>query len=589
MARPTRQEAVNRSLRTNQGKSVRSEDLKRYDEFFVDPIDSSVFRENTKQVVYGRRGSGKTLLFGTVNQAIQADFPQVRIMSFAYSATEFRSSADVADTATVKETANAYFRFFIDKLCADIEALADRALAKPELLESLTRGGEETASRRDKLELAVLELWELATYGVEAPRPSDLTSEWEGRDVSTTRRGRFGSAAAGLDLKSGPRLAFGASIGRGTGTEHQATIHNVLRTERRFSPSHVKRKLVEVIELLGLEHLVVFIDEWMSLGSCQVEFAQRLNECLFHEERIGVKIAADRFQGRFNNSGQGTNFRGLDVGGDIFVAADLDYPFRDRERGFQLLSEALYRRLSFFERSLEDHFGKPPAWNADRFLNTLFETPQAFTELCVGAQGLVRDFHEIFKGCAKEIDWDVSSRQIDVESVRRATMAQNAATYDRVIRSVSANTLVFKVITPHILSARSRYFLLESRPGAYTRVVHDLLSRRLIHDVPSEAIHPSIRGEYDVFEISQGIFLELMRASEFATGEEVDITYDSAELQTITRANLAKFLLDLSLLDDALHETATTLLCPYCNEEFFSSDRAFVARHICPHCFQDQP
>lgn len=591
MAQLTRQEAVSQVLRINQGKSVRSEDLRRYEEFFVDPIDSSVFRENTNQLVYGRRGSGKTLLLNTLNDAIRADFPDQKVMSFVYSATDFRSSADVpTEGASAKETANAYFRFFVARLCSDIEAFAERTLARPGLLASLTPAGEEKVARRDALELAVLDLWELAAYGVESPRPSALKIVREARRATSVQKTASGSAHASLSI--GSPLPSGRAVvgaGRSKTNRDDATTFAALNNERRFSPSHVRKQLVRVIELLGLDHLVIFIDEWMSLGECQVEFAERLRQCLFHEDRIGVKIAADQFQGVFNNSGEGHNFRGLDVGGDIFVAVDLDHPFRDRERGVRLFTETLYRRLHSFEPALARHFGKPPLTNPERFISTIFETPQAFAELCLGAQGPCRDFHEIFKTCAKQVDWDVTTRRIDVECVRTAVIAQNSTTYDRVIRNVSANTLIFKVITPHILSARSRYFILESRPGAYTRVINDLMSKRLIHSVPSGDIHPSIRGEFDVFEISNGIFLELMRASEFATGEEVEIAYDSAEIASITKANQAKFLLDLSILDRAWADDAVTLLCNECTKEFSSNDKAYVVRHICPHCFQDQP
>lgn len=585
-----RQEAVSRALRTNEGKSPRSEDLGSYPDFFVDPINSTVLEGNANQLVYGRRGSGKTLMLGTVNERIQAAFPKSRVMSFCYTATDFRSSAEFdGQFPTVKEKTHAFFHAFIDRLCHDIFELADEIIGKVSWLESLKLAGTQNAAKRDRLVTVALELLEVSRYGTESALPGAVSTT---RKESVTAR-ESDKAALGFGVTVDPSalspvsIRGSAELGRATDSTKEQHEETVFQFKRQFSPVRVRQLLIEIIEVLDLDCLVIFIDEWMSLSDCQVEFAERLRQCLFGDKRIGVKIAADQYQGQFDNSGQGHNFRGIEVGADIFVAVDLDQPFRDSGRTIDLFAEALYRRLYHFEPVLERFFGAPPLANQELFLDTVFASRQAFVELCAGAQGICRDFHLLFQECSKRINSDLTSGKIDFDTVQRVILASTEHTYKRVAHSIDSNTLLFRIIFPHIQSTGSRYFILESRPSGSKAVVNDLLTKRIIHPILSSSLHPSIRGEYDCFEIDYGIYIDLMRAAEFSTGEKFDQTYDASEVAAITSVNKATFLLDLSSLSDDDQEVAR-LLCPHCEEEFLASEKAYQIRRICPNCFLDQ-
>jgi hypothetical protein len=586
-----RHELTAKALARNVGKSVRSEDLGNYLSFFVDPIDSSALEGNTNQLIYGRRGSGKTLLLCTLNDRLQAEFPESKVMSFYFTATNFRSSPEVSGlTPSVKEKTHAFFHSFIEKLAHEMFDLADKVFKRPGFLASLTLAGEAKAARREAIASTVLELIEAAGYGAESPSPGAMTRSVEVLEKQSKQTGSSMGAGATARLSPRPSSNLDLSIKgqRQAATEKARQERVTIGPPRHFSPSRVRELLVKTVDLLELDHIVICIDEWMSLAECQVEFAERLRQCLFGDKRIAVKIAADQYQGQFNNSGQGHHFRGLEVGADIFVAVDLDRPFRDPSRRSALFAEALYRRLWVFEPELTNFFGPPPLVNRDRFIETVFGTRQAFAELCVGAQGLCRDFHLLVQNASKRVDLkQVPPAKIDFETVRRALVDITEQTYQRASRSIDSNKLLFRVITPHIEAAESRYFILETRPSSITPVVNELLSKRVINSIPSASLHPSVRGEYDCFEIAYGIYIDLMRAAEFSTDRKINASYDPDEVGTITSTNKSKFLLDLTPLqgDDA---DAQLLLCRHCDMEFLTSERSYKVRGICPHCFLDQ-
>jgi hypothetical protein len=347
----TRSDTVRKALRTNRGKSIRAEDLEEYDEFFVDTGDLASIESNANQLIYGRRGSGKTLLLGALNERIQGQFPSARIMSFYYDATQFRSSADYGGhSASIKEKTHAFFHAFIESLAHDMFDFADAVLEKSSWRDALTLGGDKHARRRERLSNLVLELLEASGYGADNPLP-DAKKTAQG-NVAEKQRGKGGHGRLGFRLDTTSANPASISLGAEIGSASQDRSKGFEATEttpgRYFRPHRVSELLVEIIELLNLEYVVIFIDEWMTLAECQVEFAERLKQCLFGHKRIAVKIAADQYQGEFHNSGRGHHLRGLEVGGDIFVAADLDKPFRDPDNSPDLFAEALYRRLYFF-------------------------------------------------------------------------------------------------------------------------------------------------------------------------------------------------------------------------------------------------
>jgi hypothetical protein len=587
----TRLDVLNAALRENHGKATRAEKHKEYLSFFVDPIETSVLQDNTNQLIYGRRGSGKTVMLGALHQRLDAAFPDTKVVSFSYSAVRFRSSPDFGGMQpTVKEKTHAFFHSFIEQLCQDIFDFADKVFKRPGWLDYLKLAGDGQAERRGRLVTAVLELLEAARYGAESPLPSSLTRTLQRLSTDQTSRSRSRGIGASLDVSDEPQLGISTFLKAGGSTSHEQEILErvLLAADRVFSPSKVRQLLLEIVDALGLDFITIFIDEWMSLGECQVEFAERLRQCLFGESRISVKIAADPFQGQFHNSGQGHNFRGLDVGGDIFPAVNLDYPFRDRERHFGLYSEVLYRRLVKFEPRLIEYYGPPPLQNPGYFIDAIFASRRAFEELCNGAQGLCRDFLEIFEICARDARWDLSSELFRFELIRGAIMEQTESTYGRVVKSIDSNALLFNVIRPYIMKTSSRYFLVEAGPNPYTPVIADLATKRIIHNLPMSSLHPTLRGEYECFEIDYGIFIDIMRAMAYSTGIDYDDTAEPEDVSSITSANRATFMFDPDLLEKTLAGDSEVVLCPHCANEFSTAHKAYQTRKICPLCYQDQ-
>jgi hypothetical protein len=578
-----RYEAVGRALHRNAGVEVRSEKLKNYNTFIVDPVDLSSIETNANQLVLGRRGTGKTLVLGALTERINERFPENKRYAFYYSAVEFRSSPDgLPKNPSVKASAHSYFHSFIHKLANDILVLADQVIDRPGILGALGLTGDSARRRRDKLIDVVLHLVEAAAIGRRAATPSSVAEQQRyTEDDSSGRSIRGGVSAASRGLS--PSASYERSSRRGTHQEY--TLET--QASRVFDPSLVRSLLRETIELLELDYIVIMIDEWMTLGSTQIAFAERLRQCLFGDSRISVKIAADQYQGRFNNAGHGYDFRGLEIDADIYPVVDLDVPFRDERSASRQYAEILYRRLLYLNPDIQGFFGSPPLSDHTRFVTSAFENMHAFEEVCRGSQGICRSFHEIVKDCSKELHWTFTTDRISYSLAQDVLVQRSERAYDKVLNEIDNHPVLVELIVPMVRASGSKYFFVERGDSRAYHIIEDLLSKRFIHPVALSRMHPSVKLTHRMFEIDYGIYLDLMRAREFTRMGSIGSGVHELAPERLDLDAVRRYVISLDSLN-AVGEHSTRRWCPSCGAAFSESEAAFEQAGLCPKCFHPQ-
>lgn len=168
------------------------------------------------------------------------------------------------------------------------------------------------------------------------------------------------TAAMGVGAKVGPidqstTATAALSVERNSSSSSQVTAQYEAGAVPRCAV--VRRKLVELLQILRVRHLNILIDEWSTLdptGSLMTQplFAEYIKRSFAGSPLISVKIATNRYQTRFSNRGSGGNYTGVEVGADVFDAVNLDRVILDSshlESFFELL---LYKRLLHRERAL---------------------------------------------------------------------------------------------------------------------------------------------------------------------------------------------------------------------------------------------
>jgi len=322
----------------------------------------------------------------------------------------------------------------------------------------------------------------------------------------------------------------------------------------------------------------------MALSDGQIEFASLLKALFVAEPTICFKIASDRYQCVFNNAAAGSNFRGLEMDADLFEAFDLDRPYGEPGQRESLFAEMLFRRLVYCEPEVANFFGRDSQFDGADFVAIVFETRQAFREICQASHGICRDFHDLFQEASK-LAVRESRSAVTIEDVRSATEVKTKSTFNRLLGAVDSNALVFEIIRPHIIKAQSRFFAVESHVDVHTPVIKDLLSKRIIHKIDPDLLYETLVGRYDVFEIDYGYFKRSMKAMAYAT--EVPEDYDQLEVRDINLVTIDRYALDPQSIDNLLKRDAGSILCESCYEVFKTDSKAYKARNICPYCFAD--
>lgn len=555
-------EAIASAIRKNEGASVRSEDLQHYETFFVDSVNLAILEGNENQLIYGRRGTGKTLLLGTLTARINSN--QDRTAAFYLTASDYAEGFRRKTKLSLVEQANAYFHSFVERLSQKLFDYIASTLEDQQQLTLLGLDGDQNKARRKRIADNLLRLIDAASVGASSLQSTDVAK----------MRVRLNELVE-------------------SGTLDQDMISDMLQTEAdslvsaryvEFNPTKVKELLIEIVSDLKLDYIVVLIDEWMHLKRGQVEFAERLRQCLFGTDRISVKIAADQYQGRFNNAAMGQNLRGLEIGGDIMVKIDLDYPFRG-PRSNELFTEALYRRLLHLEPELQSHFGEPPLSNHTYFMQSIFENEHAFEELCRGAQGICREFHGIFKDCANAVKRPGAPKLIDYAMVQRVMVDRTAKVF-RSIKNPTSSTIFSDLIVPHVAGTGAHFFLTDTVNSGFSHVIDDLHSKRVIHGVPmSDQLDPVIKAKFDVYEIEYGIYLELRRKIRYNKGAVAPV-----ELEELNSENCDAYTLNYDSIGKSANAANDMLHCDECLSDFSRYDRYYLSVGICPnpHCLTPQ-
>ncbi|SEP53201.1 hypothetical protein [Amycolatopsis saalfeldensis] len=437
---------------------------------------SAMLHSTDHQILYGRRGAGKThallylseLVDHTGEVAVYLDLRTLGSAGGLYS--------DGGVPATVRGT-----QLLVDTLEAVHEELlsiaVERELGDPGTL------------------LPALDALAEAATDVEVV----------GEVERETRAGATEEAGHGLELGLPPaarvslahhRSVSGESRLRRTGTEHHRVV---------FGP--LGRALRAVTRALGGRRIWVLLDEWSSVPlELQPLLADLLRRTFLPTPGVTVKIAAIERRSRFRERLPDGDHLGIEVGADAASAVSLD--------DIMILDDSSSRAQEFFAQMFHNHasvrlatmIAAPPP-DAAAFVEEAFHD-NAFTELVRAAEGVPRDAINIAALSAQY----AHDEPISLRDVRLAARdwylrdKQGAISGDD-----DAASLLSRLVDEVVGRRRSRTFLLDRRPSARHTIIADLYDARLLHVLRRGLTDPGRPGTlYDGFAIDYGCYVALI-------------------------------------------------------------------------------
>lgn len=477
----------------------------------------TVLSTTDNQVLYGRRGTGKThaLVYLAESKKKSGDIPiyidlrQVGSTGGIYS----DPSVSFAERAT---------RLLIDTLVCVHDELIDIALKEdtPLNLSQVAPILDELAGAISEVSVSGTAEEELSGSGLRKTTTSDELG------VSISTKAASVSATCKDSREQQEQASYRLKV---TGIR----IH-------RINFGRVCDVFIRLMKVLNGVKIWILLDEWSVIPlELQPYLADLLRRSLFPVPGITVKIGAIEKRSSFQLALDGGDYLGIELGGDASADLNMD--------DFMVFDNDETRSVAFFQNMIFRHFSSLADESEEtgfptterELIRMAFTQENVFRELVRAAEGIPRDALYILSMAAQS-DF---SRAISIDTIRKASKTWYQRDKET---SVSANQkalqLLHWIIDNVIAYRRSRAFLLQRTIS--NDLIDKLFDARVLHLLKRNiSAHDKPGVRYDVYKIDYGCYVDLLSTAksplglfETETGNYVEVPPD--DYRAIRRAIL---------------------------------------------------
>jgi hypothetical protein len=477
------------SLVPKRAESRQSEELR---DTFVDSGVAAALESIDHQVLFGRRGTGKThalrylqsLVTSRSDMAIYVDLRTVGSPESLY----------IGEAAHPTERAA---RLLVDMLGQLHESLLEAALSDEDLIVD-----SHFVNNLDALADAIT--------SVRVSGDVEVQTEEERSTTDTS------SSAVGLTIGRSPA----ASVNLGADqTDAARSAQSVTRrgTERfGMNFRDISKALRDLAGSLGKRRVWLLLDEWSGLPpEIQPYLAEFLVRSVLPLQMFTVKIGAIEQQSTFRIERPDGSVIGIELGADVTANVDLDE--------FMVFEQNEEKARAFFLGLVFKHLtaGVDPSERITELgkqrdvIRVGFTDTRAFDEVVRAAEGVPRDALNVLGKAALH----AGERKISVPDVSRAAQAWYQTDKAGALRSrEEAQRLLNWIIDNVIRGKKARGFLVNQRE-ADAPLLEALFDARVLHIVRRGYSAQDEPGErYDVYVIDYGAYVDLMHTKNAPQG-----------------------------------------------------------------------
>ena len=350
VSEPTFQRAVSGLVQ----RAEKQDDAERLVATFVDPGIVVQLTNKNDQILYGRRGTGKT----HVLKVIQRDFASTSRSHAVYVDLRRLGDTEVFKDADrpIEVRVASLLRAVVEAVSADIVTVSGASGSPARVIDA------------EKQVSDVLSAWSLDE--------EQVTIE-EGESRERTRAGE-----ARVKVAAKPELGL-----TGGSQQKLSDSEKIVRAGRRVERidfAKLDGAFSTLLETAQIDQLLILLDEWTPgvPRDLQPLLAEFLKRSVVPSSRVAVKIASVEYRANFSLPLGHNNALGFQLGADIATALEMDdYLVYDRnpDRTCSFFAELLYRHLAveigvgrvkeLFDEATPD---KPSGWlrNLRRVLTT---------------------------------------------------------------------------------------------------------------------------------------------------------------------------------------------------------------------------
>ncbi|MGJ1215348.1 ORC-CDC6 family AAA ATPase [Sphingobacterium multivorum] len=434
------------------------------------------------QIIYGRRGTGKTHLFRYLENEIKTESITVYV-----DCRTLGSASDYNDqNLPMNKRCISLFKDVIDELY-------DKALHF--IMYDAPKDAEKALESLDN----ILEATRYKINNVTGKEIVERTIEKSNNET-------------GLSLSINPTVLVDITLGdketKGNDVE-RTTKYSVISGEKILFPD-LNASLKALCNYTGAQIFFLF-DEWSSLPfDLQPLFAEFLKRSFLPIPQVTIKIAALEYRSNFTIQQDKNNHIGFELGSDISTNLDLDdYYVFDRNPAAITTNfgEMLFKHVA---NELEDEYliKTYGIKNGKDFIRTILTDSNNFKELVRASEGVIRDMINIFTLAffdAQRQGREKIDKKSIVESSRQWFERDKAQNLDDHLSEI-----LRKIVDEVIGNKRARSFLIPRELEKHDNI-QKLFDARVIHFIKrgyADKDNPGVR--YNVFGLDYGTYVDLI-------------------------------------------------------------------------------
>ena len=480
------------------------------------------------QILYGRRGTGKTHAFFYLAEIKKNEGDVVTYVDLRNLGSTGGIYSD--QRLPIKERAT---RLLVDTLQAIHERLLEYFVEHAEEMD-LSRVG----PRLD--------------HFAESITSVQVVGEVEQEKVSTRSRQASQSLDTSLTLDTG-----GPSVSASANDSHSGSSSEQVRTRESGPTRHyvhfgaVRKALQDIIDALGGKRLWLLLDEWSNVPyELQPYLADLIRRSIFPVRNQTTKIAAIEQRSNFRIARDAGDYVGIEIGADAAADINLD--------DFMVFDNDAERARGFFKQLLHSHvratgqlddWQEPPA-NADELLQRSFTRLATFDELVRAAEGVPRDAINVLSLAAQQ----ALDSTISIRDVRKAARKWYQRDKEAALKGLPrAHALLHWVIDEVIGERRARAFLF--RANSTAPLIDDLFDARVLHILKRNvSTHDQPGVRYDVYKLDYGCYVDLITTAKEPQGllpiDGADGEVEYAEVPQDDYRSIRRAILELGAFDE---------------------------------------
>lgn len=451
----------------------------------------TAFSSLDHQVVFGRRGTGKTHLLTVLRQARRT----AGEMAIQLDMRNLGSAGGIYADASIPLTQRAT-RLLIDVLAAMHQSMFEQAIAHDGIV-NLAAVGKPLDDFFD------------AHSAVKVVGTTTLESTTSAEDSSSAEAKLGFSVGVTASSLSGEAKVGGSN-------KETVTAKKVISGQEipRVNFGSVGNALRKVVEALPKGRLWILIDEWSEVPlDLQPYLADLIRRAVLPTKGATIKIAAIEQRSRLLLPEATVGNIGLELGADVSAAINLDdYMVFDND---EEKAVAFYKALvlKHVQAALETEGIAPPK-NEAELLSQGFTQGNAFDEVVRACEGVPRDAIHILGHAAQRADEDT----ISVSGVRTAARQWYQGSKDAAVSAhEQARSLLQWIVDKVIKERQTKAFLLET--GTRDHLIDFLYDERVLHVLRKGVSAKDEPGKrYQVYGIDYGCYVDLINTAKAPQG-----------------------------------------------------------------------